>query len=149
MTWQPGESGNPAGRKPGNNQFKRLAKGANPEAIAELRKLITSKKNPALRLKAIRELFDRTLGKPAQATAPFFKINPKPAAVFDAGQESTVIIVPAPKAEAGPREEISIEALADEIADEVAEMATQELAAAMAGPARPGRSTSRWLRHRR
>lgn len=79
--WQKGESGNPAGMKPGTKQFKTIMRLAleqkvfvdvdgemmhitRAEALVfELMKLATESPNEYVKLAAIKEIFDRTDGK--------------------------------------------------------------------------------------
>ena len=73
MVWQPGQSGNPAGRKPREHTvshwltelLSELNGGGAPVAKSIAKKIITeSKKGEPW---AIKELLDRTEGKPKQA----------------------------------------------------------------------------------
>jgi len=125
MPFKPGVSGNPAARKPGSSNIRSFARGGGREAVEQLRKLITGTKyHPALKLRAIRELLDRAYGRPTECAAPFLKVNPKDAGVFDV-EQSTVIIVPAQEKSGGspvdtPVEPLELEDIEQELVEELA-----------------------------
>ena len=68
MAWQPGQSGNPAGRKPEpSSAVKRLARQHTEKAVTVLAEMLDAED---LRARAIaaQALLDRGWGKPAQET---------------------------------------------------------------------------------
>lgn len=66
--WQPGQSGNPAGRRPVAGIISQLAEDESENCIKLLIEIRDSKKAPlALRKAAADAILDRGLGKPAQA----------------------------------------------------------------------------------
>ena len=67
--FQPGQSGNPAGRPKAAAELRELARAHAPEAITELARLAKDAKSETARIAAIRELLDRAYGKPTQIVA--------------------------------------------------------------------------------
>lgn len=72
MTFKPGQSGNPNGRKPGTPnkitaQIKAVAGKHAIKAIEELARIAQKGESDAVRVAAARELLDRTIGKSPQA----------------------------------------------------------------------------------
>lgn len=65
MAWKKGQSGNPRGRKPEENEVKGLAKSYTAEAIKRLVDWMRSD-NPKASVQAASALLDRGHGKPAQ-----------------------------------------------------------------------------------
>ena len=63
--WQPGQSGNPAGRAPIPPEVLETLKAASPKAARRLAELIDSP-DPSIALKAIDMLQNRIYGRPAQ-----------------------------------------------------------------------------------
>ena len=66
MPFKPGQSGNPNGRPTMPKHFKAAFDEMTPKAIETLAQLLSSP-NDSLRLKAVREVLDRALGRPVQA----------------------------------------------------------------------------------
>ena len=67
--WVPGVSGNPAGKPPNSIQLSKLLVDSIPGAAKLLIDMVNNKKlSPKLRLDAMKELFDRGIGKPHQTT---------------------------------------------------------------------------------
>ena len=66
MKFEKGKSGNPGGRPKESQELKAIFLAACPGAIEKLIALLDSA-DPDLRLKAIKEVLDRSLGKAAQA----------------------------------------------------------------------------------
>lgn len=62
-----GESGNPGGRPKMSDEARQAFEDMEPEALAELRKLLKSKSEP-VRLDAIEVVLERRLGKVVQQT---------------------------------------------------------------------------------
>jgi hypothetical protein len=62
VKFQPGQSGNPGGRKPMSKEIRETLRGFTDKAVARLGKLIDHK-NPRVALLAIQTLFDRAYGK--------------------------------------------------------------------------------------
>ncbi len=72
MTFKPGQSGNPNGRKPGTPnkltaEIKALAGKHTAAAIKELARLAQHAETEAARVAACKELLDRAVGKAVQA----------------------------------------------------------------------------------
>jgi len=65
VMWQPGQSGNPAGRAPIPPEVLEILKAASPKAAKALVVMIDDP-DPAIRLKAIDMLQNRIYGRPAQ-----------------------------------------------------------------------------------
>lgn len=65
VMWQPGQSGNPAGRAPIPPEVLETLKAASPKAARRLAELIDSP-DPSIALKAIDMLQNRIYGRPAQ-----------------------------------------------------------------------------------
>jgi len=61
--FKPGQSGNPGGRPGANAEVRDLARRYMPAAIKELARLALKARSEAVRISAIRELFDRGYGK--------------------------------------------------------------------------------------
>src|SRR4051812_43432838 len=67
MPFQPGQSGNPAGRAPVNKELRDLARQHMPQAIETLAALMSDRLvAPAARIAAANSLLDRGYGKPVQ-----------------------------------------------------------------------------------
>jgi hypothetical protein len=65
--WQPGQSGNPSGRRKVDPQVKKLLIEATPRAAQELIDLMTDKKvSPRIRCEAAQAILDRVYGKAVQ-----------------------------------------------------------------------------------
>lgn len=68
MPFQPGQSGNPAGRPPENNRVKGLARAHTESAIATLASImLDDSAKGSERVAAATALLDRGYGKPVQA----------------------------------------------------------------------------------
>jgi hypothetical protein len=65
MAFEPGQSGNPGGRKDGNTPVRRLARENSIEAIEKLLEWMRSD-NPKASVSACNAILDRAYGKPAQ-----------------------------------------------------------------------------------
>jgi len=68
MPFQPGQSGNPAGRPKSDNIAKELAMQHGPEAVARLVQLMRDDDDRRVSLQATAILLDRAYGKPLQST---------------------------------------------------------------------------------
>jgi len=73
-----GRSGNPGGRPRVIGELRDLARAHAPEAFKELARLTVKARSEAVRLAAIRELFDRGYDKPAQRRDAMVSVGPDP-----------------------------------------------------------------------
>jgi hypothetical protein len=76
--FEKGKSGNPGGRPRVIGDLRELAREYAPEAFKELARLAVKAKSEAVRVVAIRELFDRGYGKPAQRRDAMVSVGPDP-----------------------------------------------------------------------
>jgi hypothetical protein len=67
MKFPKGQSGNPGGRPKVLGEVQELARQHAPSAIAELARLALKAKSETARIAAIRELLDRSYGRPRQS----------------------------------------------------------------------------------
>lgn len=68
MPWEPGQSGNPAGRKRENEEIKALARQHCPRAIERLAEIMDGD-DPRAAAAASNSLLDRGYGKPTQVVS--------------------------------------------------------------------------------
>ena len=76
MTWQKGESGNPGGRPAMLKEVRQICQDISPEGCQVLHQIMWDEKQPAsARVAAVREIFDRAMGKPEQEHRVSGQIN--------------------------------------------------------------------------
>ncbi len=76
MTFVKGKSGNPSGRKKEDPVVKEMFSKYLPDAIKAVETCLKDD-NPSIRLKAADIIFDRSLGKPAQAVEHSGQVDTK------------------------------------------------------------------------
>ena len=76
MVWAKGQPGNPGGRPVVNKEVRELALDMCPEGMKRLGEIMRDKSQPgSARVAAIREIFDRAMGKPEQQHRVSGQIN--------------------------------------------------------------------------